>query len=257
MVPAIQGEIEPLAMGQPTTVSIDEERLSLDLAERRSGVSPPQQGMGAGGPMKRGAYTAMGTLSLLQDGNTRTDLNITDMRYAHTKLGRLLCEMYAEFGTGDRAQYFGPKGRLLGAALEMYRQKKLALPIYAATASVNKEVEKQNDMLLTNLARQHYQMIATIMQQVNNPMIPPPIKQYLQSAMEAANTLQRMVFRHFEIDEVDRLAPDVPPPAPPPGQPPTPGAPMQGPQGPGAGGVPGPRLPVGAPGMPPGGGIIQ
>jgi hypothetical protein len=204
--------------------------------------------MGAGGPTKRGVYTAMGTLSLLQDGNTRTDLNITDMRYAHTKLGRLLCELYGEFGIGDRAAYFGPKGSMIELAFNLYRQKQLALPIYAATASVNREVEKQNDMLLTNLARQHYQMIATMLQQISNPMIPPNIKGYLQQAMEAANILQRTIFRHFEMDEVERLAPDVPPPTAEP-QPPPQGMPQQG---------PGPQGPPMLPGSPGGaGGPIQ
>jgi hypothetical protein len=258
MLPAVAGEIESLQMGSPATVTIDEERLSLDLAERRSGVSPPQQGMGAGGANKRGVYTAMGTLSLMQDGNTRTDLNITDMRYAHTKLGRLLCEMYAEFGIGDRAKYFGAKAQLLDMALELYKSGSLALPIYASNASINREVEKQNDMLLTNMAGKHYQMIATMLQQIQNPMLPPPIKKYLQEAMEAANILQRTVFRHFQMDEVDRLAPDVPPPqpeGPPPGGPP--GPPQGGPPGPAGSpsGPQGPRIPSGAPGMlPPGGG---
>jgi hypothetical protein len=143
---------------------------------------------------------------------------------------------------------------LLTQALELYKQKKLALPIYAATASVNREVEKQNDMLLVNMARQHYQMVATMLQQISNPMIPPPIKQYLQEAMESANALMRMVFRHFDVDEVDRLAPDVPA-AQPQGQaqgapaPPTPGAPGQGPGPAGLGGPQGPGIPAGAPGM--------
>ena len=263
MLPAVAGEIEPLPMGAVATATVDEERLSLDLAERRSGVSPPQQGMGAGGQTRRGMYTAMGTLSLLQEGNTRTDLNITDMRYAHTKLGRLLCDLYAEFGIGDRSQYFGEKGAVLEEALRLYKDKVLALPIYAATASVNREVEKQNDMMLTNLSRQHYQMIATILQQVSNPMLPPDIKQYLQDAMEAANTLQKTVFRHFNMDEVDRLVPAIPPPAPP-GPPPGAGPPGLPPGGGPPGGAPGPGGPPGMggppglpPGLPPGGGRLQ
>jgi hypothetical protein len=201
----------------------------------------------------------MGTLSLLQDGNTRTDLNITDMRYAHTKLGRLLCELYGEFGIGDRAAYFGPKGRILELAFDLYRNKQLALPIYAATASVNREVEKQNDMLLTNLARQHYQMIATMLQQISNPMVPPEIKSYLQQAMEAANILQRTIFRHFEMDEVERLAPDVPAPQPQQGAPQGAGGPPGPlPAGPVPGGGPGPQgAQPGGPPMLPGGGIVQ
>jgi len=268
MLPADKDEIEPMPMGQPATFTIDEERLSLDLAERRSGVSPPQQGMGAGAFTKRGVYTAMGTLALMQDGNTRTDLNITDMRYAHTRLGRLLTQMYSEFGIGHRDVYFGQKGRLLEAALDLYQRKLLAIPVYASSASINREVEKQADMMLVNIQRMHFQTITQMMVQIANPGMPPEIKKYLMDAMESSNMLMRVVFRHFEMDAVDRLAPDVPKPAeqgaptsqvqgaPRPGEPGA-GALAQQPNAgratPGAGARPGLAIPSGAPGMGPGG----
>src|SRR5207248_644900 len=120
--------------------------------EKRSGVSAPTQGMGSGFNTKRGQYTAMGTLSLLQEGNTRTDLNITDMRYAHTKLGRLLCSEYARFGIGDeRQQAFGELSQKIEAALYAMDKKKLILPVAASSASLNREVEKQNDILISGL----------------------------------------------------------------------------------------------------------
>lgn len=210
MLPAEEGEIEPLSMGEISPMSIDEEKLSLDLAERRSGVSPPMQGMGAGANTKRGVYSAMGTLSLLQEGNTRTDMNVGDMRYAHTKLGRLLATMYGSFGTGDRAELFGAKGQLLDSALQQFVSRKLGLPVSSSTASVNREVEKQNDLMLTNITKQHYQTITQMMQSIGNQMLPDEIKKYLSESMEAANAMMRMVMRHFGYDEVDRLIPDVP-----------------------------------------------
>lgn len=259
MLPAIKDEIEPMPMGQPATITIDEERLSLDLAERRSGVAPPQQGAGSGSFNKRGIYTAMGTLALMQDSNTRTDLNVTDMRYAHTRLGRLLCDMYSEFGIGERDLYFGRRGRILEDALQLYKNKLLALPISAATASINREVEKQNDLALANVQRMHFQNIMAMMGQLSNPGAPPEAKKYMADAMEASNILMRMIYRHFAMDEVERLAPDVPkpqaqPPQGAPGQQPGPPgqqAPTQ-PQAPGQG-APGPQgglaLPTGAQGM--------
>ena len=271
MIPADKDEIEPLRMGDVSNMSIDEENLALSLAERRSGVTPPQQGAGAGSFNKRGVYTAMGTLSLMQDSNSRTDLNITDMRMAHTRIGRLLCDMYSEFGTGDRSRYFGAKGKILEQALNLYKMKRLALPIYAATASVNREVEKQNDIMLANIAKQHYQMISTILEKLN-PILQQVLRLGLLNIWKKQWTPRicskklsfgtfrwRKLIDWFLIYRKNRLLPhnraeavQAPPVgAPQPGVPP---AALGSPQG-GGSSVSGPGIPAGAPGM--GGGLVQ
>lgn len=207
MIPAKDKEIEPLEFGTPVMGEIDSERLTIELAEKRSGVSPPMQGMGAGANTKRGVYTAMGTLSLMQEGNTRTDLNITDIRYAHTRLGRLLCQEYALFGLGDRQRLFGKRGDLIKQALDAMVDGRMALPIYASSASVNREVEKQNDLMLMGVSDRYHQTISAMLASANNPMTPEPVRQYTVKAIEAANILMQSVYRHFGYDEVDRLAP--------------------------------------------------
>jgi hypothetical protein len=207
MVPAKKDEIEALDMGTPVQGEIDSERLSMDLAERRSGVSPPMQGQGAGTNTKRGIYTAMGTLSVMQEGNTRTDLNITDIRYAHTKLGRLVSKLYATFGLGDRKEMFGERGQQIQAALDAMMAGRMALSITAATSSVNKEIEKQNDLMLIGVSERYNQSIMGMLQAATNPMTPEPIRKFLTDAILASNTLMQSVYRHFGFDEVDRLAP--------------------------------------------------
>jgi hypothetical protein len=207
MLPGKKDEVEAFDTGTPVQGEIDSERMSLELVDKRSGVSPPMQGSGAGTNTKRGIYTAMGTLSVMQEGNTRTDLNITDIRYAHTKVGRLLCKLYAQFGIGDREVMFGKRGELVKKALDAMMAGKVALPVYAATSSVNKEVEKQNDLMLLNIGQQYHQSIAGMLQSISSPMTPEPIKKYVTQAIEASNVLYQSVLRHFGYDEVDRLAP--------------------------------------------------
>lgn len=215
MLPAEQivgnPEISPLEFGTPVAGEIDSERLSLELAEKRSGVSPPMQGSGAGSNTKRGVYSAMGTLSLLQEGNTRTDLNITDIRYAHTRLGRLLCREYGAFGVNeDLLNSFGDAGQKIKTALEAIVNGKMALPVYASTASINREVEKQSDLMLTNITNQYHQTVAAMLQAVNSPMTPPAIKEYTLKALESGRELMKSVYRHFNYDEVDRMVPEIP-----------------------------------------------
>jgi hypothetical protein len=213
MVPAkqLQGqrEIEPLEMGTPVQGEIESERLSLELAERLSGVSPPMQGYGAGTNTKRGVYTAMGTLSLLQEGNTRTDLNISDIRFSHTRLGRLLCLEYGAFGVGEeRLQKFGELAPKIEYALQAISDGRMALPIYSATASVNREVEKQSDLMLQGVMDRYRQGVMTLMGQI--PQMPPNIQPHAIQELEAAWTLMQMTLRHFGYDEVERLAPKPP-----------------------------------------------
>ena len=243
-IPGGKDEIEPLQAGQVSPMTIDEENLTLSLAEKRSGVSSPMQGMGSGTMSKRGVYSSMGTLSLMQEGNTRTDLNITDIRYAHTKLGRILAHQYAEFGIRQRAKLFGLDAGNLQAALDGIKSKSLNLPVYAATASVNREVEKQSDLMLTGVMMKHHQMVGQLVANAANQFTPPEVKKLVYDQIDAANTLMKMVFKHFGYDEVDRFVPEVaPPPAPKPQAPQQPGQgtqsqqPAQGAQ-PSQGGLP-------------------
>ena len=240
-VPGKKDEIEGLSCGDVNPLTIEEETLSLDLCEKRSGVSAPMQGMGSGSMSKRGVYSSMGTLSLMQEGNTRTDLNVTDIRYAHTKLGRIIAKQEAEFGSDNRSRYkrYGKMGSLVQQALKAYKEGIIALPVYAATASVNKEVEKQSDLMLSGLMQKHHQMIAQMLQAASNQFAPAPVQQYMSAAINSANALMKSVFRHFGYDEVDRYVPDA---QSQPQQPPA-SAPQSVPVG---------GLPPGAPPPPPG-----
>lgn len=246
MLPGLKDEFEAIEMGTPQQITIDEERLVLELAEKRTGVSAPIQGSGSGFNTKRGVYTAMGTLSLLQEGNTRTDLNITDMRDAHTRLGRLLCREYEMTGLGDREAAFGELAPKIELALKSMAAGQVILPITAATSSINREVEKQNDLMISQILNKHYMQITQMMQSAADPRVPPEAKSYMIKAINGADFMMKSVMRHFGYDEVDKLVPE--------------GAPAQGamgagqpPQGQGQGqGQPGAM-----PGMPQMGGPVQ
>lgn len=220
MLPANKDEIEPLDHGSVSSLTIDEERLSLDLAERRSGVSPPQQGYGAGTQTKKGVYSAAGTMALLQDGNRRTDLNISDFRYAHTILGRIISRQYAEYGFGSaRLKLFGKQADQIAEAFQAIKDGTLGIPIYSSNASINREVEKQNDIMLHQIMNQHYQMIAALIGQMQNPLVPQEVKDYSIKVIKASDTLMKIILKDFGHDEVERLVPEPAKPQPTPQQP--------------------------------------
>jgi len=210
MLPAEKDEIEPLMHGEVSEITIAEEQLTLELAERRTGVSPPMQGFGAATQGKRGVYSAAGTMSLLQEGNRRTDLNIADMRYSHLRIGRILSRQYAYFGLDERKlAFFGNQAEDIMKAAELVKSGKLGLAVTSATASVNKEIEKQNDMLLVQVMSRHYSMIAQLIQAVTVSTTPPPVKDYLVQVIGASDKLMKSILRNFDRDDADALVPKV------------------------------------------------
>lgn len=208
MLPAVAGELEPLEHGEVANITIEEERLSMDLAERRSGVSPPMQGMGAGTNTKRGVYTAMGTFALMQEGNSRKDLTISDLRYGHTKVGRILSKLYAHLGIDEsKVSSYGLVGERIKAAAELIRKDRMALPVSASTASINREVEKQADIMLSQVLDRHYMKVTQLLQQVAMSALGPQIQAYSMRIIEASERFMKQLLRHFDHDDVDALVP--------------------------------------------------
>lgn len=209
LIPADKDEIEKIQLGANYPSSVQEEELTLKLAESRSGVDPAIQGAGGGQTNpKKGVYSAMGTFAVMQAGNRRVNLNVTDMRYFHLKLGRSCLNQYAHFGIGNRARYFGERAKYLLQALEAIKDGRLMLPIRAATASVNKELEKQNDMLLTQVMQRHQMGIAQILQSLANPQMPEEMKEYLLGVIDASSQLMDRILRNFAHDDTSRLLPE-------------------------------------------------
>jgi hypothetical protein len=152
----------------------------------------------------------MGTLSLLQEGNTRTDMHISDIRTAHLRLGRVIANEIAYFGTdAGRFTSYGKSAEYLKQAFDAIRNKTIYMPVLAATASLNRELEKQADIMLVQIMMKHYGAIASMIGQATNQMVPPEIKNYLIDAIRSADSLMKSVLRNFGQDEPTRLVPEA------------------------------------------------
>lgn len=209
VVPGEQNEIEIMNLGTRTESTVPEEQMSLQLAERRAGIDMGIQASGGGTQNPRkGVYSAMGTFSVMQQSNKRSNLRTTDMRYSHISLGRLVLKLYAYFGLGDKGRIFGKNEKYLVKALEAVKQGRLNFPVRASTASVNRELEKQNDMLLVNVLRQHHMGVAQLIQSVVGGQVPPPLAKYLVKTIRSSDALMHQVLRNFGHDDTSRLLPD-------------------------------------------------
>jgi hypothetical protein len=210
VIPGNKDEVEPLALGQTASpITTEDEQLTLALAKERSGVDPAQGGTGGGVVnAKRGIYSAQGTAIAMQATNNRNSLRMSDMRSAHVRLGIKILEQYANFGIdGKLLRKYGSDSDTLKKALASYKEGKLGLLIKAATASTNRELEKQNDILMMQTMSGVQQQDMAMIGQLQTPNMPEEMKQYIFEAIQAKNVLLRRLFRAFNHPDVDRLAP--------------------------------------------------
>jgi hypothetical protein len=211
VLPLNPDEAEIVQLGRTAPESVNEEMLTLSLAKARFGTDMPgSEGMGSGTVDKKGNYNSMGTFSIMQAGNRRININVTDFRYMHLNIGQKSSNQYAHFGIGeDRLRYLGKQAAILQKAFDNIKSGRIELPIKAATASINKEIEKQTGMLFTQVMQRHYGAIAQILQGVTNPVIPPEIKQFLLGSIGGMSYIMSKLLRAFGYDDISRMQPEV------------------------------------------------
>ena len=74
---------------------------------------------------------------------------------------------------------------------------------------MNKELDKQNLILLSDRYDRFYQSQAQIFQAINTPGMPPELKQYYLDTLLATRATGLALSRAFNIDNVDTVLPDV------------------------------------------------
>lgn len=187
---------------------ISEEELAMRQADERSGVGPAVAGMGAGQVNKKGQYGSMGTLAVMQDGNSRNNIRTSDFKHTHVKIISLCAKLYGKMGTDGNM--FGLDATILQEALQDYLDKKVEIPIRAATASTNKEVEKQNTMLLKGVLDQHFEKTASKIQAIlSNAQATPEYKQWLIDVIKSEDAMMIHTLREFGFDQPREYVPEI------------------------------------------------
>jgi hypothetical protein len=203
-------DIEAIQIADVYPSSFENENMTLGHVQSRAGIQPAISGSGGGGPLskKTGAYSAMGTLATMQESNSRVNLEASDFRHAHVKLGSLLVAMYGKYGIGDRAKIFGLDSDILKSAFKEFDKNRLVIPIRASTASLNKEMDKQSDMLLAGMMQRHYTAVGQLMQAMSSPMVPPEVKDYMVKTVRSLDRFMKRVLRDFNYDQPDQFIPE-------------------------------------------------
>jgi hypothetical protein len=152
----------------------------------------------------------MGTLAVMQDSNTRVAHRLSDFRHSHVKLVGLITDMYGAMGLGRKGSLFGLDDKLLEEALNDFLERKVRIPIRAATASANKEVTKQNELLLNQAISMYVKETSAQMQAIQNAGLPPQYKKWLQGVIKSKTRLMQQIVRDFQLsDQPEEYIPNI------------------------------------------------
>jgi hypothetical protein len=182
-------------------LSLQNEQAMIQQAKMRAGVDPAIRGMGAGGTNKKGQFGSMGTLTTMQDGNSRNDHRTSDFRHSHVKLIGLIVDFYGFMGLGSKARLAGLSEKYLSAALEDHLSRTLKTSMRAANASMNREVTKQNLIILNQSVSAYIKETSSYMQTLMSTTPPVPYKKWLFSVIISKTLFMQEVLRQFQISE--------------------------------------------------------
>jgi hypothetical protein len=212
MIPAKEGAVEYFKTGADVGYNNDPDSFIMGCAKERAGIDPAIGGTGGGiVNNKRGIYSASGTSMMLIQQNNRNNLRMSDMRSAHVRIAIKLTQMFANFGIGTKLRKYGDNAEVLKKAFDAYKSEALGFRLRPTTASNNKELERQNDILLAGALSRFYAENAQMIQasaQAAQQM--PQLAKYYGDVLLANTALYKTILRNFNHDDVSRLLPEVP-----------------------------------------------
>jgi len=98
---------------------------------------------------------------------------------------------------------------VLKNAFDAYKSGSLGFRLRPTTASNNKELERQNDILLSGALSRFYQENAQMLQAMVQPNMPPVLAKYYGQVLLSNVALYKTILRNFNHDDVSRLVPDI------------------------------------------------
>lgn len=193
-------DLAPLDLPRSYRSTMDEESMTIGLAERRIGISDATLGREST-LTNRAAATTM--LALMEQGAQRDDLSVTLARNAFQRYGELLLESLQLYGLPDAESSTSPEA-ILGPekgiqVRQLVEQQDsllgvVGVTIQVGTKALNKEMKRQANQQLYGMIMNHAVEATKMMQVIMDPKAPPPVKQFFISVIQASEkVLRRMV----------------------------------------------------------------
>jgi hypothetical protein len=212
MLPVNKDEFMHHNVGSPDAgqLSMSNEQAMIQQARERFGVGPPLGGMGAGTTNKKGQYGSMGTMAVLQEGNARNNHRTSDFRHAHVRLFSLVTDMYGAMGFGRKGADIGLDEKLLEKVFTDWLERRVRMPIRSSSPSANREVAKQNEMLLNPALDAYVKAMSTAIQALMREDLPPFYKKWLKETALGKVRLMQQIVADFQLsDNPEEFVPNI------------------------------------------------
>ncbi len=199
-------DLKPEQMGDVYPSSFQAEAATISLAERRVGINEmsmprPSQVLGSRTP-------GITTMTLMQQVSRRFTPAFDAMRIGTSGAVRQCLYRYQErLLMGDKKAEEHLR-KLLGEpdaqlVIEVLKaddfDEAVAVELTASSASINRDADKQNAMLLVNILGQYYQRMIELTAMATNPQTPPEVQAVAKKVAIAASEIIDRTVRTFEM----------------------------------------------------------
>lgn len=199
-------QVKPFPIGRVDSTGIQHESVTISLGEKRVGVndlttaSRPSSILGSRTP----GITA---LSFIQQQNRRFAPAFDGIRFMLAGAARQGMTRYRErLLAGDlaaehnivRAMGDEDGARVMAVLRDPGFYEATRIELTASSASVNRDVDKQNAMLLANFLGQYYQQVINLVMVAANPQTPQPVRDVAMKAEKAISALVERTMLAFD-----------------------------------------------------------
>lgn len=197
--------LKPLEMADVYNSIWQDQMLTMQIANQRVGIN--EVGQGAKIPSRTPGVTAM---SFLQQVNRRFTPAFDSMKACIAGALRQACYRYQErLLAGGRdsevamATIFNVLGyedgnRVINVLRSDSFDEHVDMELTAASASINREADRQNAIMLTNILGQYYQRTIELIMLASNPQTPPEVAQIARKIAKSAGELIDRTIRTFD-----------------------------------------------------------
>ena len=181
--------------------------------ERRTKVT--DYSLGRESSAMKSRATATGTMALLQESGRHFDLIINNSREAEEELAYQIIELYLQYKPEKIFEVAGKNGEVASVQLpqdvENLRED-YEFYCAATSMSVNKEIEKQTNLLMLQQLGGIFQQMINLLMMIENPQtqLPPDIKKFVSGVIESYYRMAEDLLRSFEKVDVSSYLPDIP-----------------------------------------------
>lgn len=199
---ATADSLKPLAMADVYNSIWQDQMIMMSLANQRVGINDAVSPKNV--PNRTPGIT---TMSMLQQVNRRFTPAFDSMRLAVAGSLRQCLYRYQERllagDTAAMASIYNVLGyedgeRVINLLKDESFDEQIDVELTAASASVNKEADRQNSIMLTNILGQYYQRTLELVTLAANPQTPPEVRAIANKIASAAGEIIDRTIRTFD-----------------------------------------------------------